>query len=483
MNAVGEGSSFTGRHPRAGAFAVLCLLTVGSALVTTDPALYGDGEHYWRIARSFSTEHGFAFDGYTDHLRGYLFPLLLHAVQQAAGALHVEPLAGFRIISAVMGAALFAAALPTALAHLFAVRLTAARTLSFAVVCFVYWRGHLLHPLSDLPALLFLTVGVLSLPGPNDRDWPCRRALVAGGCLAAAANVRPINEAALAGAIILVGWSVVRAASRRKAALAAIIFALGVGLVAAPQAATNGRTLGTRNPFAHPSMSPIAPNLYLQQLVWGASIQRYETNIGGTFPVSVIFADRRGQELLGLDLRYDPRNFAHEAQSSVRAYLRLVSRAPWFFASAYGRHLFNGLDVAYSTPYVERLTPRSAPFALVNYLMLGLAVVWGLGRLGQLRLGPDASRLWLTGIYALPALLAIPTAIECRFLMPLWTLAYGFVIFHENGSSVTSQRRVGQLLLWLVVAVALSFLLATSTYGHIQGAPESYETWCIWCWA
>lgn len=261
-------------------------------------------------------------------------------------------------------AALFATALPTLLARVFAARLTAARTAAFAVLCFIYWRGHLLHPLSDLPALLFLTVGVLYLRVPDDRDWSHWHAFVCGGCLAAAANVRPINEAALAGAVLLVSWWFVRAASRRRAVLSAGLFTLGVCLVAAPQAIVNSRTLGTRNPFAHPSTSPIAPNLYLQQLVWGASIQRYETNIGDTFPVSAIFTDRRGQELLGLDLRSDPRNSAHEAQLSVSGYIRLVSRAPLFFASAYLRHLFNGLDVAYPTPYSRKARTPQRPICL-----------------------------------------------------------------------------------------------------------------------
>src|SRR4029434_1304891 len=82
--------------------------------------------------------------------------------------------------------------------------------------------------------------------------------------------------------------------------------------------------------------------------------------------------------LLGLNPRYDPRNYAHEAQTGFGRYLRLVAGRPLLFASIYARHLFNGLDVGYSTPYVTRLLPRSLVFALVNYVVLGLAAVYGL---------------------------------------------------------------------------------------------------------
>lgn len=474
------GASFAARHPRTSAFAALCALTLSSQLLSADRNLYGDAAHYWAIAGSFDTGDGFSLNGYGDRLRGYALPLLLNGVQHAARSLDLDPLTLFRLVSAVSGAALFAAVLPSFLGRVFGVRpVTPVAAATFGVLCFAYWRGHLLYPLSDMPALLFLVLGLLNLPDGRGR-WPPGRALIAGACLALAANIRPINEAALAGAAVLVAWMVVRAMPSRRAIVAAAVFSIGVALVALPQASINARTLGTRNPFAHPAMSPMAPNLYLQQLVWGVSIQRYETNIGGTFPVAAIFTDPRGQALLGLDPRYDPRNSAHEAQLAVSRYLRLVVASPLFFASAYARHLVNGLDVAYSTPYVTRLAPRSLPFALVNLLVLSLAAAYGLPRLRRIRLADDWRRLWLAGVFALPAGLAVPIAVESRFFLPLWMLAYGFVVFGLFRESRDLLRP--RWLLWpAAVLVGVCVLVASATYAHIQGAPASFETWCVRC--
>lgn len=467
------------RHPRATVFLALSSLLLASSLRATDRTLYGDAANYWQLAGTFVTNGRFAFGGYVDSLRGYSVPFLLFCVQGAARAIGVDAIPVFRTASALAGAATFAIVLPSFFTRLFGGgRLLPSMT--FGVLCALYWRGHLLYPLSDFPALLLLTTGLLCLPSEG-APWRADVALVGGACIALAANARPINDAALLGSALLVCWRVAASRARRPALVRAAAFGLGVGLAAAPQALINARTLGTRNPFAHTRAGTAGENLYLQQLMWGISIQRYETNIGGTFPVAAIFADRSGQQIMGLKRRSDPRYSAHEAQASLGRYLRLVVARPLFFASAYGRHLFNGLDVAYPTPYVTRLVPRSAPFALVNYVILGLAAVYGLYLIPQLRWREHRWRLAVVTVFILPALASIPTAIECRFLLPLWTLSYGFVFSLLEGGSEAASLRPRYLLVAVVVGVLAAFALASATFAQIQHGPPSFDIWCLWC--
>jgi hypothetical protein len=210
------------------------------------------------------------------------------------------------------------------------------------------------------------------------------------------------------------------------------------------------------------------------------AIQKYETNIGAGFPVAVMFMDPRGQELLGQDWAQDPRISIARSRMSLRAYTRLVAAHPFFFASAYTRHLFNGLDVAYATPYVMHLAPRSALTSLVNYVVLMLALVHAVA---LLRRGAraDPRRIAIGAIWILPAILAIPTAVEPRFMLPLWMAAYGFVAFRLVGRGGIRSLALPWPLAISACGVVACFALASATYANIFGAPAGFSVWCVWC--
>jgi hypothetical protein len=385
-------------------------------------------------------------------------------------------------VSALLGAALLAIVLPSFLARVVNGHASLLTTSLFCALSLVYWHGHFLYSLSDFPALLLLATGLLWLPPSLARPWGSRSALVSGGCLALAANARPIYGISLVASIGLVAWYTTRAAHRRRAVLWSAAFGLGVVLALLPQSLINSRTVGTRSPFAHAQSGPRQPNLYVQQLAWGVAIQRYETNIGGNFPVAVMFLDARGQDLIGESGTRDPRASIARSRFSARAYLRLVARHPVFFSAAYARHLFNGLDVAYATPYVTRVAPRNALLALVNYLVLSIALVHAVRLLRRFRLRDDGWRIALVTVFVLPAVLAIPTAIECRFLLPMWMLVYGFVTFRLLGKGeAASLVRPWYVSPAVAVGVFVCFMLASFSYSQILGAPAVFEVWCMWC--
>lgn len=458
------------------------LLVLG--LTSSEWGLYGDAAGYWSLSSSFERGGRFALEGYEDRLRGYVVPLMLWGVRQLAARLSVDPLVMFRVCSALVGALTFALVLPALVARLLGLRPSLRGAAMFAFLGVLFWWGHFLHPLSDFPALFLLSSGLLLLPHQIDKRWSAPAALLAGICLGLAAIARPINLATLAVATGLVGWYAVRHRARWTAVTAALLFVAGIWLAVWPQSSVNGRIFGTPNPFARARVGERAPSLYLQQLVWGLSIQRYETNLDGVFPVAVMFTDPGGQALLGLNPAQDPRFLPYVANTTYSSYLALTVRHPFMYAVLVGRHLFNGLDVAYATPYVARLTPRSLPLAVLNYVVLCLAagaVIHGRPR------RYDVNTAWRIGVgaaFIAAALLAIPTAIECRFLLPLWMLAYGTVAFglaHPKPPPLTAPRRSVPGAAILAAAVALCVLLATLTYSHILGAPSSYRVWCFSC--
>ena len=125
-----------------------------------------------------------------------------------------------------------------------------------------------------------------------------------GACFALAANVRPIYAVAL--------WQ-----------QSFSLLLCSPGDERSPYGCANrGVRLGYR-PCARSAVSDQRPHasfaqsirtwaagpteLYMQQLAWGVAIQKYETNIGGDFPVAVMFLDARGQELMLPERSGDPR--------------------------------------------------------------------------------------------------------------------------------------------------------------------------------
>ncbi|MFN7920114.1 MAG: hypothetical protein U0Q16_08460 [Bryobacteraceae bacterium] len=466
------------RNPRTAGFFVTAALLSVAALREKHTAQYGDAAGYWWLAKTFETSDGFSFSNYYAYLRTYSVPFFVYLIQKAAAGLSIPDMVFFRVVSAFLGAAVLAVALPTLFGRVFAVRLTLSPVLAFCLLGFIYWRGHLLQPLSDFPALLALAVGLLYLPTDLPGRWGAAAALAGGICLGLAANARPINESALWSSGLLVCWHLwrTRTAAVRVAALA---FVGGVTLSVLPQAFVNQRIYRTSNPFAHSSAEARLPSLYLQQLAWGVAIQKYETNVGGGgFPISIIFADVAGQDLSGFDRARDPRDLAQEP--ALRKYLEMVVRHPLFFARAYLRHLFNGLDVAYPDLYLERVAPRSALLAAANFAMICVAITWCIRRWRTIQFRGAEWRVALAATFLLPALLAIPTAVEPRFLLPAWTLIYGFVIFRLGRREVFELLRSPSNLLIAAAAVAGCFTLASATYSHIQGAPASYSTWSWW---
>jgi hypothetical protein len=476
-------------HHRAIVYAVTAAGLVAYALSVTSPAFYGDSAHYWELAGSFHVNGAFSLDGFSNPLRGYALPLFLYGVQRAAAALAVDPVALFRVVSALTGAALFALAVPALLARTVGVRTSIALLLAYCALCAAYWHGHLIYPLSDVPAALLLTAGCCALPTETDRPWGAWRATAAGLTLALAASVRPINEAALAGATLFVfvhqGPGLLRGTHRPAALRALAAFLVAAGVAMWPQSSINQRIFGTRNPFAHQPVGQPGPDLYLQQLAWGLSIQRYETNIGGgPFPVAVMFNDAAGRQLVGLPPGVDPLGSASNAPKTQPEYVRFALGHPLFTASLMVRHLFNALDLGYPTPYVMRLAPRSALFAATNFIVLSIAAAVALVRSRHVMwTGRAGYQLAIVLVYLLPSLLALPTKPENRYFLPLWLMASGLAILGRPrlAADTVPAPAPRTMVACGVIGLVIGFLLASATYSHILGAPSSYEIWCLAC--
>ncbi|GAA4021640.1 hypothetical protein GCM10022409_01660 [Hymenobacter glaciei] len=374
-----------------------------------------DAAEYWELSLKFTPPGGFSLLAFDEPLRGYLGPLLVLPARLLCHFTGWSMLTGARVLGAGWAALLFGVAIPELWARASGRTLSGGRWLVLLGLGFIFWRDYFNFTLSDMPALVLLLLGAAVL---GRRGWAW--ASVAGLLLVAAVNIRPIYIACLPGVLwLLAGYG--RGLARPQVAKSLVALVAGVVLALLPQVLINQRHFGQTSPLVL-AQRPGKEPLYLRQLAWGTAYQRYETSLVPAIPRSLVYADSAGQRTLA-------------AQSAGRfnsysEFLYFLVRHPFTSVARYARHLFNGLDIRYPTPYPTRLhPPGQAALRLLNYALLGLglwlawASWWNPGKSSSpVNSAGSVSPCAVLLALLLPCLLALPTLMECRFLLPLHLL-------------------------------------------------------------
>ncbi|MBH8556733.1 hypothetical protein [Hymenobacter negativus] len=374
-----------------------------------------DAAEYWELSLKFTQNGHYSLLAFDAPLRGYLGPLLVLPARLLCHLTGWSMLTGARVLGAGWAAVLFGIAIPQLWAQATGRAVSGGRWLVLLGLTFIFWRDYFNFTLSDMPALALLLLGLAALAR---RSWGW--AVLAGLLLAAAINIRPIYLASAPGVL----WLLVPKSSpaigsrsgfwRRSAALVA-----GLALVWLPQLLINQRYFQQPTPLVLAHQPGTAP-LYLKQLTWGTAFQRYESSLVPESYRSLVYADSAGQRALASE--------PGQRFNSYGQYVQFALRHPVATSGRYLRHLFNGLDIRFPTPYPRQLhPPAQAVLRLLNYALLGLGAwltvaAWRSRRWGQ---SPVAVGTLLALL--LPCLLVLPTLMECRFLLPLHLLVLAVV--------------------------------------------------------
>lgn len=391
--------------------------------------LYYDAELYWELGHRFYQAGHFNLLAYDDSLRGYSYPLLNFACLAVRKGLHLEAVTVVKALNACLAGLFFGVVVPRLWqASTGAVSLPSVpRRLLWTALGFVFWRDYFNFSLSDFPALLALGWAL----------WQAQRrsasaAFAAGLALALAVNVRPIYLAAVPPALLLLlllGWP------RRAWVPRLAVFALGAGLVLAPQWLINRRHFGANTPLVLSESKELdIHNLYLKQLKWGLLYRKYESSVGRELPTGqLIFLDVEGAAVVQAEqiARFE----------SIGQYLRTLARHPVVLVRGYAWHLFGGLDISHPRPYLRRWEP-SVWLPWLNYSL------WFWAGLVALGCWPSARQWVVLAAVLLPCLVVLPLSMEVRFLLPLHLLLLALVAF----GSVPAWLRQGRR--WPLVAVA-----------------------------
>jgi hypothetical protein len=398
------------------AFPLALAAALGIGLLQGKKPFYFDSNGYWELGETF-TQHGhFSLLNFNSPLRGYLLPLINHLLRELALGL------GWSFsFSVVLFNAFTFAVIGTLLAPRLAEVISPeqhwrmGRRLACTGLLLVFWRGYLSYPLSDFPALAAALVALIAIADP-DR---LASMLLAGLACAAAIEMRPayLVLAPILAVLCLWRWLELRSRGgvplgRRALCVSALV--LGFMLVALPQ------SLATNRHFHNASFVPgSVAHLTTLQLTEGMRLQRYETFVGSGHPPRMLYTDPTGKRLLSLQ--------KGQTITSTGQYLGLVASHPITMAGLFVRHLVNGVDQRYDTPYVSHLSTGSNRWLrILGFALFFLALVRIAWPAARRQLGHTQWRF--AAALALCCVTSIPSAVEPRYLLPAFVLSYMLVL-------------------------------------------------------
>jgi hypothetical protein len=412
---------------------------------------YYDAEGFWQLGKG--GHFGYPW-------RGYSIPLLTFILHHAASVVAVGDVTIVKIWGAVLAATFGVVILPRLSRVLFPkATIGIGRILAVNALIFLYWRDHFNFPLVDFPAMVAASIGVIGLLRVTTWGY-----VIAGLSLGLAVNLRGNYAPALLAAVVVAGALPLRPRCLRRRALAVTVVLIGALAVSSPQILINYRQHGSWSPGI-----PTAHDFTLILFWIGMNSQKYETYVGPRdgYPLPGVYyvdpATRRllDEEGISAVMVPGPGQGRDPAFPGIRRYVRLVFDQPIEMAASYVRHIFNGLDVKYPTPYVRNLGNRSLILSLLQYTLIFMAAA----RL----LIPSARRAlgrvrWLGIAVLLGACLAVlPTSAEPRYYLPMQALVYMLTCFGTAtrasflGGSTSRRAALGVSYVgFLLICVTLS---------------------------
>ncbi len=414
-----------------------------------------DSGTYWTKGYAFGMEQ-FRFTNFQDDVRGYLYPFLHYIlIKLASLGIGTEQI-NLWLFHSLLYAFLFVKLLPDFLEEVFQIEISYFPRMAFTMVCAYFLKGLILYPLSDLPALCFATLALhnywhLTQNAKPLPTWSrCLKGFKIGVYAAAAYYIRPVYLillAVLCGSIL---YSIVR---RRNYALA--FAALGLLLVAAPQSAINHANAGTYHPAILTYDS--GDSLFLKQLGWGISYQKYETtlDVEQWGSPSVYFEDQIGKRLVEKDGGF----------GSYWEYIQFVCRHFADVACIYMKHIFNGMDLVFRDVYIKNIYAPRFFTQFFHYTMLfaglhGLSVFFFCKKWNFAQIG-------FCTLYLLPVLLSAPTAVETRFFTALHLLFYlsGCMALFKKRGGVLEKKTLLRNIAPYIGFISLCFLFNSQTFN------------------
>jgi hypothetical protein len=448
------------RHPGFTVFSVVFVVCLVIGAIQGTKVFFGDSGGYWYLSETF-TAHGsfslFSFE-YTG-LRGYGMPLALFLLRKVGDLFDLSAQAEVVLLNSTIFA-LLAGFLVPALARIGWPQRPwgVLPRLAMGALFLIFWSGYLNYPLTDFPALAAAVLAIVAISRSRSPGWLC----VAGLSAAYAVDLRPAYLLLIPLLALVLAWTWWRDRAEAPTTTVSRIvcvgaFVLGLAIVSLPQSAISHHYGRGLSPL--PGGSSLAGLQYTE----GLRLQRYETYVGEEGKPFMDYIDPHTKSILA--------ELPLETVSGTSKYLEIFIEHPITLGGVFLRHIVNGLDQRYTTPYVEHLEgPARKIIRLIGFLLVFLALFrlfWPRGRrsLGQMRARYPLALL-------LCCLTSIPSAIETRFMLPVFLLS-GVIVLTPGWPSPIEREAIGAARLRTVGVGCLALGLYLFVVGSIVNGATS----------
>ena len=416
MSASSDLPAFGGHRIARVAFAWGFAAALIVALVEGPKFFYYDSGGYWSLGSTFFLNGHFSVLNFANPVRGYLLPLIDHFLEVWSTAIGWHSSFTAEFVNALTFA-LIGAVLAPKLAEMSWPRWRwgIARRVILAMLTIALWSGFLSFPLSDFPALALAMFALVAIGKPESARWMA----VAGLACGAAIEIRPAYELL---APVLVAFYLWSAIERRKAVRVSIrrhvaclgLLLVGMAVISIPQSLAAHRHFGIWSPIPG-----AAAKLTSWQLTEGLRVQATWTYVGPAHDPEMRFEDPEGTRLLATQ--------PDQTVTGLTQYAEIIADHPITMTKVFFRHVVNGFDERYSTPYVATLDNGSHRWLrLAGFLLVFLALVRMLWPTARRRLGPAKWRYLVALVVC--CLPSIPTHMEPRYMLPAWIACYVLVL-------------------------------------------------------
>jgi hypothetical protein len=446
------------RSPEVVALGLALAATLIVALSQGPKIFYFDSGNYWALGETFIKRGNFSLLNFNSPLRGYVLPLIDHGLRGFAQAFHWRDSTTAKLFNALVFSLLSATLAPLlAEACWPARRWSVRRRLGLTALFILFWSGYLNFPLSDFPALAAVLLAIVAVTRAEKLGW----VLVAGIATGIAIDMRPSYILLAPLVLMLASW---RWFERRRdeGSLAAGRLAVYLVLLLASFTAVSlPQSLISHRYFHTWSFVPgSAIHLESLQLTEGLRLQRVGGYVGLGHPPLMVYEDESGQKLLAMQKEH--------VVVGLDQYLGLVEDHPITMAGVFLRHVTNGLDQRYSTPYIEHLDSGSHRWLrLFGFLLVFLGLLRVLWPKARHSLGTTRWRYPIALLIC--CLTAVPSAMEPRYMLPVYLLSYMLVLAPGWPNPIDNEavgvRRFGALAI-IVMAYALFMVVVLHVVGE-----------------
>lgn len=408
---------------------------------------------YWELAKQFDGGMHFSLLNFNEALRGYLFSLLLYPSFKCSELFHLREISFCRLYLLSIFSLFYSFGLCASFRLLFKSNLRPYFHAFFGFIFIVLWWEFFTIPLSDMAGFVFLLLSFSLLEKHKLLYY-----FLSGACLYAAFNIRLVYIVAIPFYLLLYFVSIKSQINKIRLVLVSL---LGFLLLASPQIYINAHNFNTYSLLVPTHLSKVTggKSLYLMQLNWGLSMQKYETNIGSEYPIPQIrYLDVKGQQL---SIIHGNKDFVSYAE-----YFNFCISHP-DVSLLYLKHVFNGFDITTPKAYLSNtIYHRSNVLKWFNYSLLFI------GFLGLIFRFKESSFLLkiVTAMIFCVVVIIIPTATETRFYLPLHFVFYAFGIHFLQNISVLNWNVKSWILLFLCYFcfIGLCYFRSNATRGQIE---------------